>query len=327
MKSFSGRENDTFRTLRGIDLRCLLDYLNTYLIEYRDDINLPKYVTFGVEIEYEGIEGKIKKYIENEYKSWRYDFDASLKLGGGEIVSPILTDNKKTWDDLKCICDYLNKNGVDTLHNSGGHIHYGALILGQDYDLWINFIKLYAVYEHILYVFSYGDKTTGRKEINSYANPVVNQLILVLNKLKELGKDNLFKIIDDWSKYYSLNFDIRSDLTSSTLTDKDTLEFRSPNGTTNHVVWQNNINAFGKLLKTVKEKELDIEYLDYRIDNMSFIYKDYLYNEINLKDVLEFVDLIFDNNLDKLNFLRQYIGDFRGMYEVERNVYKKKFTR
>ena len=60
---------------------------------------------------------------------------------------------------------------------------------------------------------------------------------------------------------------------------------------------------------------------------MSFIYKDYLYNEINLKDVLEFVDLIFDNNLDKLNFLRQYIGDFRGMYEVERNVYKRKFTR
>lgn len=59
MKSFNGRENDTFRTLRGIDLRCLLEYLNTYLIEYRDDINLPKYVTFGVEIEYEGIEGKI----------------------------------------------------------------------------------------------------------------------------------------------------------------------------------------------------------------------------------------------------------------------------
>ena len=103
--------------------------------------------------------------------------------------------------------------------------------------MWINFIKLYAVYEHILYVFSYGDKTTGRKEINSYANPVVNQLVFVLNKLKELGKDNLFKIIDDWSKYYSLNFDIRSDLTSSTLTDKDTLEFRSPNGTTNHIVW------------------------------------------------------------------------------------------
>ena len=50
MKSFNGRENNTFRTLRGIDLRCLLEYLNTYLIEYRDDINLPKYVTFGVEI-------------------------------------------------------------------------------------------------------------------------------------------------------------------------------------------------------------------------------------------------------------------------------------
>ena len=30
MKSFNGRENDTFRTLRGIDLRCLLEYLNTF---------------------------------------------------------------------------------------------------------------------------------------------------------------------------------------------------------------------------------------------------------------------------------------------------------
>lgn len=327
MSNFNINEKSEFKDLRGIDLRCLLEYLNKYLIEYREDINLPDYITFGVEIEYEGKTEEVKKYVRENYKTWKYVTDNTLELGGGEIVSPILTDKKETWSDLKAICDFLNKNGADTLHNAGAHIHYGALIFGQDYDLWINFIKLYAVYEHVLYVFSYGDKTTGRKEINSYANPVVTQLIWVLNKLKKVGKENLFKVIDNWSKYYSLNFAMLGAQGTSNITSLDTIEFRSPNGTTNHIVWQNNINAFGKLLKTIKEKELDIEYLDYRIDNISYLYQDYLYNEINLKDVLEFVDLIFDNTLDKLNFLRQYFGDFKGMYEVKRNVYKKRFTR
>lgn len=74
---------------------------------------------------------------------------------------------------------------------------------------------------------------------------------------------------------------------------------------------------------------MDRGFLTYKFERSSKSYKEikFLYNEIDLKNVLEFVDLIFDNNLDKLNFLRQYIGDFRGMYEVERNVYKRKFTR
>ena len=34
------------------------------------------------------------------------------------------------------------------------------------------------------------------------------------------------------------------------------------------------------------------------------------YNEINLKKAIELGDLIFDNNLDKVYFLRQYIKSF-----------------
>ena len=35
------------------------------------------------------------------------------------------------------------------------------------------------------------------------------------------------------------------------------------------------------------------------------------YKEIDLTGSLELADLIFDNNLDKINFLKQYLKDMR----------------
>ena len=40
-------------------------------------------------------------------------------------------------------------------------------------------------------------------------------------------------------------------------------------------------------------------------------------NEIYLNDALEFADLIFDNNLDKVYFLRQYLKSFEVSKEYE----------
>ena len=41
-------------------------------------------------------------------------------------------------------------------------------------------------------------------------------------------------------------------------------------------------------------------------------------NKIYIDDALEFVDLIFDNNMDKIYFLRQYIKSFEVSDEYER---------
>ena len=50
------------------------------------------------------------------------------------------------------------------------------------------------------------------------------------------------------------------------------------------------------------------------------------YNEtINLKQALEFCDLIFTNNLDKVYFLKQYLKSFK--IRTEPYYKAKKFTR
>lgn len=50
----------------------------------------------------------------------------------------------------------------------------------------------------------------------------------------------------------------------------------------------------------------------------------YRYNIIDLKKSLEFVDLIFDNNLDKIYFLKQYLKDFVDIYNKSKFVKIKK---
>ncbi|MCM1370886.1 MAG: hypothetical protein NC181_03235 [Clostridium sp.] len=111
--------------------------------------------------------------------------------------------------------------------------------------------------------------------------------------------------------------------------DKNTIEFRSQNATINPVIWQNNINVFSKMLVTSREKLMDEEFLDYKLKHefISYSSNKYLYNNVNLKNVLEFVDLVFDNNLDKVYFLRQYLKNFEENYGIEFAIKTKKFVK
>lgn len=332
MELFKIDENDSFSALNGIDLRELLIYLSKYYITYRETIGLPDYITFGTEIEYEH-ESKdtlieISKFMRQNYKSWEVKSDGSLKAGGDEMASPILTDEKSVWIDLKNICDYLKSEGCKADKYAGAHIHYGAMILGNDYNKWKDFIKLYVSYEHILYRFAYGEMTSFRMKGYKYAYPAIDILKKVYNKRKKCCFREFITSFKSYQKYFGVNLAIR-DVGKDIIGPNDTVEFRNPNGTINPIVWQNNINAYGKLLKAIREETLDRRFLDYKFKHSTNSYKEikFLYNEIDLKNVLEFVDLIFDNNLDKLNFLRQYIGDFNGGYEDEEYAYKKTFTK
>ena len=332
MEPFKSNENDSFSTLNRTDLRELLIYLSKYYITYRETIGLPDYITFGTEIEYEQESSdtiyKISKFMNRNYKLWEVKSDDSLKDGGDELASPILTDERSVWTDLKNICDYLKSEGCKADKYAGAHIHYGAMILENDFTKWKDFIKLYVPYEHILYRFAYGEMTSFRKDGYHFAYPTMDILKEIYNEYKKRSFSEFIRTFKSYDKYNGVNLVIR-EVGKKTIGPKDTIEFRNPNGTINPIVWQNNINAYGKLLKAIREEKLDRGFLTYKFERSSKSYKEikFLYNEIDLKNVLEFVDLIFDNNLDKLNFLRQYIGDFRGMYEVERNVYKRKFTR
>ena len=73
-----------------------------------------------------------------------------------------------------------------------------------------------------------------------------------------------------------------------------------------------------------KYQIIEIDIINRRLENSKNIdYK--LYNEIDIEEALEFSDLIFDNNLDKVYFLIQYFKNFD--YAYQPLIKAKKFTK
>ena len=321
----TSEKNDDFILLRGRDLQDLLVETENYFLEYREKINLPSNVTFGVEIEYEGVSRvKTNKFIDKNLKDWISKDDGSLR-SGGEVTSPIMKDQVKYWQELKKVCEYLSKKGADTSHNAGGHIHIGANVLGYDVEAWRVFLKLYTVYENVIFRFVYGDKISGRSGLLKYAPPTADFIyrsMPVINKAKSEHDIKNILLLLTKKRHVALNFD-------NVGFRKNTFEFRSPNASTNAIIWQNNINAVSKMLVSSKDKVLDEEFLDYKLEHEYFPYSEngYLYDVVNLKNVLEFVDLVFDNNLDKIYFLRQYLKNFQDNYGLSLVIKSKKFVK
>ena len=102
-------KNDEFHKFNSLDLQELVTEIENYYLLYRNKLNLPDFVTFGVEIEYENLlKTFVDKYVTKNLESWDSKYDLSVKLGG-EISSPILHNDLESWKELKQICDYLKK--------------------------------------------------------------------------------------------------------------------------------------------------------------------------------------------------------------------------
>lgn len=323
--------NDLFAKLSDKDLQELIDQIAKCYLTYRPSLNLPDNLTFGVEIEYERAFKWITDiYVKMNFLNWVSKCDNSLG-SGGEVTSPIMTDKNSYWQELNKICNFLTINNADTLHNAGGHVHIGANILGENIKAWRIFLKLYMNYEHILFRFGYGDKISGRANIIRYARPIANNLYEYL--LYDINRaTNIIEMrcaLPGFHQYQALNFQhyIYYHYHSFSKANKETLEFKMPNGSTNAIIWQNNINAFAKMLLSSKLGDIDEEFLDYKIEHEFISYKSnpYLYNNVCLQNALEFVDLIFNNNLDKIYFLRQYLKDFQENNGIKKALRAKRF--
>ena len=323
--------NDNFSALRGVELLDLLVTIENYDLEYRKSLNLDDKVTFGIEIEYERLsKNLVRIFLNKNFSKWKSKPDGSL-VYGGEINSPIMRDKECYWEELQKICKYLKKRRVITSDNAGGHIHVGAHILKDDFNNWRKFIKTYAVYENVLFRFLYGDKLTPRKTLKEYAPPMASNILWRLDKINKA--DNLYDMrlalpIENRTQAINLTNVKFSELTQQAKI-KNTVEFRCPNSTVEEVVWQNNINALTKLMLATASPNFDEEYIDYKISQgeIPTSQHNYTYNEILLKKVLEFTDLIFDNNQDKIYFLRQYLKNFEEIDEINIAFKSKKFIK
>ena len=106
----------------------------------------------------------------------------------------------------------------------------------------------------------------------------------------------------------------------------NTFEYRGPNGTLDPIIWQNNLNVIVKLMHYCNRLDFNSELIEKRIEKNVMHLNDYkFYRQIEIDAATEFCDLIFDNNLDKIYFLRQYLKD-KNITDSKVLVLSKKFT-
>ena len=297
-------DNEVFSSLNKKDLEYLLGLINLYKLSLRDKINVSTYETFGLEIECEKANwDNLEKRVVG---SWILTDDISLE-DGAEIKSVPLTDTKENWISLKNMCSIISKYAQVGM-NSGEHVHIGIQALGEKDKSLINFMKLWGVYEHIIYRFSYGEFLGPRPGIKGSAKSVridfFNSCYMYENLCST--KEELLKYFAK-EKSNAVNFTHYNTL--------KTLEFRCPNASLNPVIWQNNVNLFVKMMLYSKSDNFNNLLLDKRKHEL--LLKEKTPNEIYLNDALEFADLIFNNNLDKVYFLRQYLKSFEVSQEYE----------
>lgn len=310
--------NDSFSKMSEKDLHELLYEIDNYYLTLRNYLGFDDSITFGLELEFE--KAKIKdireqlkrlELTENYYSdiNWLIKSDDSL-INGAEITSPILTDKKDTWKKLKEVCEIINQNAIIG-ENCGGHIHVGLQALGENPESWLNFIKLWAVYENVIYRFSYGKYLTARENIITFAEPLATPF---WEDYQSLRKCNDLLVTDIIAKIshkinQAVNFYCVTDL--DTEKPRNTIEFRCPNGTLNPVIWQNNVNLFVNILNYSKSLSFNDDIIERRYQiNLDQVSNIESYGKIYLQQALELCDMIFTNNLDKIYFLRQYLKSF-----------------
>lgn len=320
-------DNVELSNLNNSDRLNIIFQIKKYYLELRDKLGISDEITLGLEMEFENaqrdiIESELAKLFSNT--DWVVVNDGSL-YNGGEINSPKLVDNEQNWIDLATVCDIVDKNAF-VLGNTSAHVHIGMQILGNNPKYWANFVKLWMAYENVIFRFLYGEYVTPRNGILEQARPIsldlINKLDRINDRATKVTAYDMFKLLDAGENFKerrkrAINFTNVSKLAPYQYDSEGymrTIEFRSPNGTFDPIIWQNNVNLLVHLFMYAKSDNFDEDKIIRRMKQIlndgipSNIYK---YSYIYIEQAIELADLIFDNNLDKVYFLRQYLKDGR----------------
>ena len=243
----------------------IMNIIKSYKRDYKREVQLPPYMTFGIEIESIGqLEKEYLEKILRKMGDWHCKSDESLLNNPPyeeevEIVSPVLYVNgKNPTMEIRNICALLNYFGQYSDESCGGHIHIGGKYL-QSVDAYKNLLELWSNTEKILYLISNEPGTISRHNIDTYALPISKDLTYTLetgtvnlsneDDLDEF-KNNLRKFEENRFKGLNLT-NMATDIAK--IKNLPTIEFRASNGTVNADTWIENINLFGGLIKTSED--------------------------------------------------------------------------
>ncbi len=290
----------------------LLKLLDDVEILYRDTLGFSEDITFGLEIEYIDLHYiEALKLIEKKYNKWGYQKDESVCNSGfgGEVVSPILRDNRKTWVELRDILVDLKDNFAHIDESTAAHIHVGSSIFNEDINKYLYFLKMWTVFEKEVYQFSYGEFNYMRDKYNLFSSFIRPNMVRNYYGIKKVIEesdgvfiDDLHDIISFLGKFRNLGVNLRNVKEVDNL-DKNTIEFRTFNGTLDKRIWQNNVNFVLNFLEYFNG-DYDKELIDYYFKKCSELPPNL--GCYNLDKGILLGNLIFKDDIDYLYYLKQY---------------------
>ena len=302
-------QSDSLGSLKGSELKEFLTRIDKYCLDYRNSLFVDEKNSFGLELECNKTSERITDERLNRlnlHGRWKTVSEPTLD-DGIEICSPILKDDQNTWEDLYKVCVYMDDK-TKNHDKAAAHVHVGAHSL-KDKEAIIRLLELYSTYENIIFRFGYGEDLNAREETRKYSAPVSYDFWMKAGTIRRfnLTYDEIVELLIG-SKYRSLNFNHLSKHENIFKRD-NTIEFRCANGTLNPIIWQNLVNLYLNMVNSCNDLDLDTVY---KRHEKNFKYADMLdlYNEIFLDQALEFADLVFQKNIDKIYFLVQYLKDF-----------------
>lgn len=258
-------------------------------LPYRYNLEIPR--VFGLEIEMGLFNEMDRKYIMEglKEKGYTYEVDVGLKTDFPyEIQTPKLYGTKEVWNQLFLLSERMKKCQIN--------FDYAAFQINMDVHYktindFFKFCLFFMKFEHILFKFSTSNHEFLRPL--TYANSLKKYFkIWECRKVEEFNI-NRFRN----NKEYCIA--LKNSLKNNTFIP-DIIEYRIPNGCDDAWLWQNYINTFYHLQEKIPF--LDLEYFDYRsyLTNKPYVI-------LYLEDACLLANLIFEKDIDKIYFLRQYI--------------------
>lgn len=262
-----------------------------------------------------------------------------------EIVTPIMTDKPKYWSLLWDMYMCLDEHGATYSDNTSSHIHMGTSLFDTPEKLSL-LLKTLVVFEPIIFKFGYGRDDEPREFItyrphtgnySMFMSPKrVRDFVSYLDSKKLGGLEELDTKVRE---FLNVDLRIRNDFNFRPFDfrkflfpvlgdgENDHMEFRNFNSA-DPIVVQNNIDLCGHLFLAVATGRIDKEYVlseyeKYKKKRYNF---DYFcatldsqttgpqynrllngFNKVKIDKACKLADMIFNDDLSKYHFLKQYL--------------------
>lgn len=290
------------------------EYFDKYLVDVDlDEINrtlVSPDITVGVELELYNKDVVNYKGFSTVLKNYVVAGDPTLKKGI-EVISPVIGYNKEDLQRLKSVCKLLKECDFYTGKACGGHVHIGANYLSRKEDYFM-LLYLYSNCEDIIYLISDKEGSVKRSDAGIYAKKVKDVIVKAVRDGVISNEQNFNDFVKTLrhlsnSRYKGLNLNnLGSD-------DKNTIEFRMPNGEMEFKEILANIKLFAMLIqkshdlndKCDKEQELEI-----------------IGSNVSDKKKLEaFLNVLFDDEEDRKVYKNRYRANNKLIGSIQRKVF------